>query len=562
MTPGQGTARDFDVIIVGSGPGGAAAAVALTEAGRSVLIIEKGRNHLIDLDDPRRLIQRYSNDEIKFGARHFLGPDPIVEPRTFRISEADGDRAYVGEVNSVPSTVGGGAVHADGKVPRFLEEDFRLRSERGPIEGAEVADWPLSYDDLEPFYERAEVLIGVSGDAGSNPFAAPRSAPYPMPPGAPMYVARLTSAAAERVGLHPYPAPTAANSVPYGGRPACNNCGFCAYSGCPIHAKGDPVAMIQQALLSGLAQLWPETCATRVVIERGRATGVELLDQAGRRWVEPTSSVVVAAGAIETPRLLLLSGVEHPLLGRFAMFHFQTFVAGSFPQRLHVHRGRAVTHVHDDHLVSDPASRKAAAAAGLPWIRGGMVEHAGASLPIEEAKLYPWGHGHAASMAASPMRDHLGALVMQGEDLPQAGNRVDLDPAVRDARGLPVARVTYGPHRHELAASEHYSGILTEVLKGAGAEWTVTATSPMPVTPLTPYGDMISPIPASRHVMGTARMGRDTSAAVCDSWGRLFDAPNVMVADSSVFPTSAGYGPTMTIVALALRNAAAFSEGS
>ena len=181
MNPGPGTARDFDAIIVGSGPGGSAAALALTETGRSVLVVEKGRNHLIDLDDPRRLIQRYSNDEIKFGPRHFLGPDPIVEPRTFRISEADGDRVFVGEVNSVPATVGGGAVHADGKVPRFLEEDFRLLSERGPVEGAEVVDWPLCYDDLEPFYEQAEGLIGVSGAAGSNPFAAPRSAPYPMP---------------------------------------------------------------------------------------------------------------------------------------------------------------------------------------------------------------------------------------------------------------------------------------------------------------------------------------------------------------------------------------------
>ena len=151
---------------------------------------------------------------------------------------------------------------------------------------------------------------------------------------------------------------------------------------------------------------------------------------------------------------------------------------------------------------------------------------------------------------------------MQGEDLPQAVNRVDLDPAVRDARGFPVARITYGPHRHELVASGHYSGILTEVLTAAGAEWTVTATSPMPATSLTPYGDLISPIPASRHVMGTARMGRDPAEAVCDPWGRLFAAPNVLVADSSVFPTAAGYGPTLTLVALALRNGAAFARGT
>jgi choline dehydrogenase-like flavoprotein len=185
-----------------------------------------------------------------------------------------------------------------------------------------------------------------------------------------------------------------------------------------------------------------------------------------------------------------------------------------------------------------------------------MVEHAGASLPIAEAKLYPWGASHRGSMTASPLRDRLAALVMQGEDLPQAGNRVDLDPSVRDARGLPVARVTYRAHRHELVASRHYGRILAEVMKAAGAEWTVTATSPMTDAP---FGGDISPVPASRHVMGTVRSGRDPATSVCDPWGRLFAAPNVLVADSSLFPTAAGYGPTLTLVALALRNAAAFA---
>lgn len=548
--------RDFDTIVIGTGPGGSAAALELTKAGRSVLLVEKGRNQLIEPDHPFRLMGRYSNDEIKFSVRNFLGPDPAVEPRSFRPSESDGDRTFIGEVNSVPATVGGGGVHADGKVPRFLEEDFRLLSERGPVEGAALANWPLSYDDLEPAYADAERLIGVAGDAGSNPFAARRSGPYPMPPGAPMYVAVRTAEAAERLGLHPYPAPTAANSIPYDGRPACNNCGFCAFSGCPIHAKGDPVALLQRVFQSGRAVLQPETFAARIVIAGGRATGVELLDQRGHRWTQPARSVVVAGGAIETPRLLLLSGIEHPWLGRCLMFHFQTYVAGHFPEPLHAHKGRAVTHVHDDHLMPDDGSKWAAADADLPWIKGGMVEHAGASLPISEAKLYPWGKRHRASMVASPMREHLAALVMQGEDLPQMTNRVDLDPVVRDARGIPVARVTYQPHRHELVASRHYGSILAEVLTTAGADWTVTATSPMAEGQ---YGSEISPVPVSRHVMGTVRSGPDPATAVCDPWGRLYAAPNVLVADSSLFPTSAGYGPTLTLVALALRNAGAFA---
>ena len=115
--------------------------------------------------------------------RHLLGPDPLLEPRSYRRSEADGDRLLVGEVNNLPSTVGGGGVHADAKLPRFREEDFALLSARGPIDGARIEDWPVGYDDLEPHYAAAEASFGVAGEAGANPFAAWRSGPYPMRPG-------------------------------------------------------------------------------------------------------------------------------------------------------------------------------------------------------------------------------------------------------------------------------------------------------------------------------------------------------------------------------------------
>src|SRR5205085_4566686 len=133
---GRAVVAEFDAIVVGSGPGGSAAADVLTAAGWSVCVFERGRNHLIDLDDPHRLLTDYTNDEIKFTERYFLGPDPFLEPRSFRLSEAQGDRQFVGDVNNLPATVGGGGVHADGKVPRFREEDFRIVSERGPVEDA------------------------------------------------------------------------------------------------------------------------------------------------------------------------------------------------------------------------------------------------------------------------------------------------------------------------------------------------------------------------------------------------------------------------------------------
>jgi choline dehydrogenase-like flavoprotein len=555
---GRRVTRDFDAVVIGSGPGGSTVADALCAAGWSVLVIEKGRNHLLDLSDPSRLLDRFSNDELKFTTRHFLGPDPLVEPRTFRRSEDDGEHGHVGEVNSVPSTVGGGGVHADGKLPRFREEDFALRSSRGPIDGAAVEDWPVSYAELEPFYTEVENAIGVAGDAGANPFASPRSGPYPMPPGPPMYASTLTIAAAERFGLHPYPAPTGANSVPFAGRPACNNCGFCSYYGCPIHAKGDPVAMLQRALLSGRCEIRPETFARRVVVRDGRATGVDLVGVDGTPSHVAARWVVVAGGAVETPRLLLLSGMTHPALGRHVMFHFQTFVMGFFADRLHAHRGRAVTHVHDDHVVDDGPMRAAARDAGLPWFRGGMVEHCGPAHPVQEAKLTPPGGAHKDMMRASLLRERMWGFCMQGEDLSVAANRIDLDPTVRDARGVPVARVTYTPHHHEQVASRHYAAMLQRVVAAAGAEWSVIATSPDPDAG---YGRPdISPVPMSRHVMGTARMGADPASSVVDQFGRVHGVANLVVADSSVFVTSAGYGPTLTLTALALRAARAMAE--
>jgi gluconate 2-dehydrogenase alpha chain len=552
---------DCDAVIVGSGPGGSTVADVLTAAGWSVIVLEKGRNHLVSLEPPYEPAGDLSNDEIKFSRRHFLGPDPFLEPRTYRRSDADGDRLFAGEVNNLPSTVGGGGFHADAKLPRFREEDFHLFTARGGVDGAAIADWPVQYDELEPHYAAAERLIGVAGEAGANPFAAWRSGPYPMAPGPDMFGAVLTSEAAAKRGLHPYRAPTGVNSEPYDGRPACNNCGYCGGFGCPIHAKGDPIASLQRALRTGRCEIRPEAYVTQVVLDAtGRtATGVRYLDvAAGNAPREVRAAhVVLAAGAFETPRLLLRSelGNSSGLVGRNLMYHFQTFTVGIFPFSLHGERGRSVTHLHDDFIVPDTDAMTAARAADLPWIRGGTVEHGGGGTPLMESMTYPPGPQHNSSMRDSAIRDRLFAFTMQAEDLPQPTNRIDLDPAIVDAWGYPAGRVTYAPHTHELVASDHFAPVLEAVMQDAGAEFAFSTTSP-------PQGDLdlhsVSPLgiaPASRHVMGTCRMGDDPRTSVVDGASRFHDVPNMVCADSSVFVTSAGYNPTLTLVALAHRAA-------
>ena len=551
---------DCDAIIIGSGPGGATAAEVLTEAGWSVIVLEKGRNHLLDLDTAEPL-RHFANDEVAATRRYLLGPDPALEPRTYRRGEDDGERLLTGEVNNLPSTVGGGGVHADAKLPRFREEDFHLRTARGPVDDAMVEDWPVQYDDLEPHYAAVEKSFGVAGEDGANPFAAPRHDPFPMPPGDDMPMAVVSSAAAERAGLHPYRAPTGANTVDYDGRPPCQDCGFCSHYGCPVHAKGDPIAALQHALRTGRCEIRPESYVTEIVRDATgrRATGVRYLDLTGYpeapvREISARHAVIVAAGAFETPRLLLRTGIGGDLVGRFLTYHFQTFTVGIFPQDTGGERGRSVTHLHDDFMVDTPELRAAAKAAGLPWLRGGVTEHGSGPGPIDESGTYPSGPAHTTSMADSALRRRIWAFTVQGEDLPQAANRVDLDPSVRDVWGFPAGRVTYAPHRHELVASAHMAPIHEAVMMDAGAQAAFSATSP-------PQGDIdlhaaASPLgvaPSSRHVMGTARMGTDAATSVVSPEQRLWDVDNVLVCDSSVFVTAAGYNPTLTLAALAHR---------
>jgi choline dehydrogenase-like flavoprotein len=573
------------VIVVGSGAGGSVAAWELVRAGHPVVVFEKGRNLLPGLGTPDGPgAGAFGNDEVKT-ARFFENQDVNLEPRTARTQadEADGvDRTFVGDVNSLPTTVGGGTIHWDAKVPRFWRQDFEGLSRYGPVPDANIADWPLSYDELAPYYDEIEVQLGVQGDITKMPARtldeAPRSRQFPMPPNPPMYVGSLLAEGAAAVGATAYPFPAAINSISYDGRPRCNSCGFCSGFGCPISARGGAaVSFLHHALLDGL-ELRTRCFVHRIDMAPGgaRAIGVSYLDADGNERHERADIVIVAPSAIETARLALLSATsDHPnglgnrsgQLGRNLMFHFFTIAGAYFAEDPHAWRGPSTTFVIDDFVGPDVVP--AATAAGLPYLKGGICETGGtvSAGPLSEAQFYTsianvFGVPLKQLMRSSPWRGHIAGLSMVGEDLPQLANRVDLDPAIKDVYGFPVPRITHSAHRFEIAASAYYGPQLAAL---CGAAPGALGSGFIPIASIGELsGDPNATAgPASTaHIMGTARMGNDPASSVVDRWGRMHEIDNVYVADGAVFTSSAGFNPTLTIMALSLRMARHISGAS
>jgi choline dehydrogenase-like flavoprotein len=387
-----------------------------------------------------------------------------------------------------------------------------------------------------------------------------------MPANPPMYSALVFQDAARHYGYQVHPAPEAINSQSFDGRPACHNCGYCSRYGCPVNARGGAaVSVLHRALLLG-AKLETRAMVTKLVTGAdGRATHVEYLS--GAELTPRTLAadyVVLAASAIESARMALRSpGPKHPhglgnrtdRVGRTLCFHVSTFAAAIMPQRLHSYRGRAASHF----MLEPCVPKHAWSLTGLPWFRGGVVEIGGSAYLIDEAKIYdglPFVRrsSHKDWMRSSPLRDRLLGMQMLGEDLPQLANRVDLDPDVRDVYGLPVARVTYSWHRHEKVASSYWGMELRKICVATGAEHAFFYPAGLGFTAAEEAMN-------TRHLSGTLRMGRDADVAVVDEFGRIFDAPNVLVCDGSVFPTSGAFNPTLTIMSVAMRSATALAHG-
>jgi len=523
--------RQVNAVVVGAGAGGGVAAKVLAEAGLSVVLLERGAWCSYD---------RYSDDEL-ICQRGVLalayGPDEERHPRVFE--QPDGSTRVVRPPDGyhIGACVGGGTLSYAAQAWRFMPQDFKMRSTYGAPEGSALEDWPISYDDLEPFYERAEQELGVAGDDSQNPFAPPRKKPQPMPAFPYNAEARLLIPAARRLGWHPFPIPMLRNSVPYGGRPACIHMRWCAGYACPINAKaGTQNTVIPAALATGLCELRTESVVSEIMTDaRGQACGVRYFDADGRLQTQPADLVVVAASALESARLLLNSksrlhpsglGNHNGWVGRCFQGHGRGWAMGVMQEETYEEAGSGATVAFCDFNHGNKGLRG-----------GGMIANDFTRPPYDFTRRRPpgaarWGLAHKAFQRENYRRTVLVTGPIQ--QIPVYDSCVTVDPSVRDHWGLPVVRLRERCHADDKAVIALVADRSEQLLREAGATLTWKGGGPA----------------SAMHQAGTCRMGDDPTTSVTNRYGQVHGIGNLFVADASLHVTNGGFNPVLTILAL------------
>jgi len=536
-------AEEYDVCVIGTGAGGGVIIDQLTAAGFRVVALERGgRVGPIDFDD----------DELRNVIR-----DEVFSPHQLETYRHDpSSPSQTGRFSHLAHCVGGTITHWAAWSWRFKPDDFHVLSKEGPVAGANLADWPIRYEELEPFYTKAERDFGVAGDNTRNPFGAPQETPLPNPPHPVRVSARKFSQGAKKLGYHPFAVPKAINSQPYGGRPRCMYGGACRSYGCPIHAKATTLSVsLPRAERTGKLDLRIDAMVFDLPVDdAGRVTGARYLDAEGSAHEVRARHTIVSAGSIGTPQLLLMSksglfpdGLANGSgqVGRNLTFHHHPSVIGVFDEDLRAYTGFESHAAFDDLHASDPKRG---------FIRGGVIGELNtfthqpiayaAVLANDQAFGSSWGAGLKERIRAFPRTL---TLTVIGEEMPMEDNGVDLDPEVKDRFGLPVPRVTKRHHENDLAMYAWYEKKLVEVAEAAGAKSIAAGRNPEVHITKTQAQK------GNAHNHGTARMGTDPSKSVLDKWCRSHEVPNLWVVDGSFMPTSSGYNPTLTILANAYR---------
>lgn len=523
-----------DVIVIGSGAAGAAVTWRLADHGVKVACLEQG-----DWIDPAEYPSVRTDWEVQLRrGRWNFDPNIRRQPEDYPIVSAGKDPPEVLMFNAV----GGTTIHWTGHFMRFHPSDFRVKT----LDGV-AHDWPLTYRELERYYDANDRMIGVAGLAGdpANPPRSPRPTP-PLPLGV---LGETIGRGFNKLGWHWWVSDNAIISEFYDGRPACTLHGKCML-GCPIKAKASTDVTYWPKALEKGAELRTRCRVREVTVDgKGRVRGVLYYDREGKLREEQARVVVICCNGIGTPRLLLNStsklfpnGLANSsgLVGENFMIHPFRFIEGVFEEPMEGWTGPfGIPAFSQQFYETDPAHS---------FVRGYTFLLERSFGPLHQAwggftrHPIPWGRDHHRMMRKR--FGHVIRVTIMGEDLPEETNRVELDPLITDSSGIPAPRVMYSYSENSLRMIEHGKQMAEEVLKAAGAYELLDS-------------GIIQP---AFHLMGTARMGNDRKTSVVNRWNQAHDVKNLFMVDGSSFVTGAAVNPTSTIGALALRAADAIWE--
>jgi choline dehydrogenase-like flavoprotein len=502
---------DSVVVIIGSGAGGGTLANELCQKGIKVVVLEAGA---------MQSQATFINDEWKsFVQLAWL--DPRTTSGTWRVA-----KDFAGLPAWICKTVGGSTTHWAGASLRFQAHEFKARTTYGEIKGASLMDWPLTLEELAPWYAKAEDKMGVTRTNG-----------IPGLPGNNNF--KVMHAGAKKLGYREvHTGNMAINSRPRDDRGRCMQLGFC-FQGCKSGAKWSTLYVeLPKAEKTGNLDLRPDSHVTRIEHnEAGKVTGVVYFDKDGKEQRQKARAVAVAGNSIETPRLLLMSasskfkdGLANSSgqVGRNYMRHMTGSVYAAFKDPVHMYRGTTMAGIIQDEAKHD--TRRGFAG-------GYEMETLALGVPFMAAFLDPggWGEDHAWWM---DHYTHTAGMWLVGEDMPREGNRITLNDKVKDKWGSPAPNVHFDDHDNDIAMRNHAFAQGEKVYRAAGAIKTFR-TPPYPST----------------HNLGTARMGASAASSVCNSFGQTHDISNLFISDGSQFTTGGAENPTLTIVTLAIRQA-------
>jgi choline dehydrogenase-like flavoprotein len=532
---------EVDFVIIGSGAAGGIMAKQLSTAGFKIVVLEQGGWGKYGHD------QDYTKDEYlndNAGPDDQLMTDPAKQPNTFR---RNANEKAVPGVHSYGCVVGGGTVTYGGSSWRHLPWEFNEATTVGAVAGTGLADWPISYAELEPYYTQAEWEMGISGQRLNSPNVAPMSKDYPVPPVPMKASGALFRIGASKLGWDVIPGPLAIITKPYQGRAACVNCSSCSGFGCHVKARSSSaVTMLPLAEKTGNCEIRVRSYVREISVDTsGRATGVVYFDKDRKEVFQRAKSVILSANGSETPRLLLLSksarfpdGLANSsgVVGRYLMLGGGAGASGLFEHPLNDYKGVVTGAAIVDFVASDPKRG---------FYGGGRMTARGFDTPINYGLrgLQPgsprWGAAYKKALVAEA--NHKMTVSCFVTQLPLETNRVDLDPDVKDAWGLPAMRITSTSHPDDFKNMEFFRQKSIEILEAAGATKV--------------WAGQVNDSRGSAHNRGTCRMGNDPKTSVVNKFHRAHDVPNLFIIDGSNLVTGGRNHPTMTIQALAFRAA-------